>query len=257
MTDLLIEEKEHICTLTINRSQKRNSFSLELLDLLADTIDALGRDGKVRVVVLRGAGEEAFSAGFDIGRIEERLARGQVSPPFRPAEAIKYAPFPVIAMIYGFCVGGGLDLAVCCDFRFTSQDARLGIPPAKLGLVYPAENLLRFINIIGTAYTKELFLSGQIITAPRALEMGLVNYTLPKEELLGFTYAFAEEIAQNAPLSIRGIKQAINHVMNFQSINEQDHAAVHEIMLRAASSQDVKEGQQAFLEKRKPQFKGK
>jgi len=253
---LLVERQGHICTLTMNRPEKRNSVNPELLDMLSDTLARLEREGGVRVAVLRGAGEEAFSSGFDIGRINERVAGGERSRVHGAAEAIVRAPFPVIAMIHGFCVGGGLELAVACDLRFASQDARLGITPAKLGLVYRPEGLLRFINILGVAYTKELFFTGRIIPASRALEMGLVNHVLPNEELAPFTYAFAEEVAQNAPLSVGGMKQVINHALNFQRLGEEDRAAVRELILRAAQSRDLQEGQRAFLEKRKPNFQG-
>lgn len=247
-----------MATLFMNRPEKRNSVNPELLLELAEALNSLQQEGEVRAVVLRGVGEEAFSSGYDIGRIDTTGAgrgadRNQFDYTIRD---IIHFPFPVIAMIYGYCVGGGLELAVSCDLRIAADNAKLGITPAKLGLVYRPEGLVRFINTVGIGHTKELFFTGRIYDALRAKEMGLVDYVVPQQELSAFTYDLVSEISANAPLSLSGIKQVINHALHFQRMSEEDRAAVKELIRRAAQSEDLKEGQRAFLEKRKPVFKG-
>lgn len=260
MTNLVLVEKQgYVATLFMNRPEKRNSVNPELLLELAEKLKALQEGGEVRAVVLRGVGEEAFSSGYDIGRIDTTGAgrgadRNQFDYTIRD---IIHFPFPVIAMIYGYCVGGGLELAVSCDLRIAADNAKLGITPAKLGLVYRPEGLVRFINTVGIGHTKELFFTGRIYDALRAKEMGLVDYVVPQRELSAFTYDLAAEIGANAPLSLSGIKGVINHALHFQRISEEDRAAVKELIRRAAQSEDLKEGQRAFLEKRKPLFQGR
>ncbi len=257
MPELLVEQNNHICTLTLNRPQKRNSLTPQILEQLVETFDRLGREGETRVAIIRGAGEEAFSSGFDIGQIDENTGSKQGNHVSGPAGAIVNAPFPVIAMVHGFCMGLGLEIATSCDLRFASESARFAMPPAKLGLVYQPDGFLRFVNLIGVAHTKEMFFRGRLIPSSRALEIGLVSYVLPAEELSKFTYDVAEEIAQNAPLSVSGTKEVINRALRFQQLSEQDRASVEELIRRAVHSEDVKEGQKAFFEKRKPVFKGR
>ncbi|MFC2033479.1 enoyl-CoA hydratase/isomerase family protein [Chloroflexota bacterium] len=254
---LMVEQKGYICTLTMNRPEKLNSINPEILKLLSDTVNRLVHEDRVRVVILRGAGEKAFSSGFDIGRIDKRIASGENIPFQEARESIRNAPFPIIAMIYGFCFGAGLQISALCDFRFASEDSQMSIPIANLGYVPSAERLFPFLNLIGIAHTKELFLTGRTISASRALDWGLVDYVLPKRELAAFTYSFAEDITQKAPLSIGGTKQIINISLNYQRINEEDAAKVRELILQAADSGDQKEAREAFFEKRKPRFEGR
>ena len=254
---LVVEQKGYICTLTMNRPEKLNSINPEILELLSGTINQLVREGRVRVVILRGADEKAFSSGFDIGRIDKRIASGENIPFQKARESIHKATFPIIAMIYGYCFGAGLHLSALCDFRFASEGSQMSIPVANLGYVEPAERLFPFFNLIGIAHTKELFLTGRTISACRALSWGLVDYVLPKRELASFTYSFAEDITRKAPLSIGFTKQIINISLNYQCINEEDAVKVRKLILQAANSSDQKEGRKAFFEKRKPRFKGR
>ncbi len=259
--DLVLVEREGlVATLFINRPDKRNSLNPELLGQIADILESL-RSEDVRCVVLRGVGEKAFSAGFDIGRIGQEGSRQQVnadpsiSDPYRrPEEAIKSFPYPVIAMIYGYCVGGGLEIAATCDMRIAADNARIGITPAKLGIVYQHEPMKMFIDLIGPSYTKELFATGRLVDAQRAHTMGLLNDVIPEAELKEHTYTLARELAANAPLSVRAAKIIVNRLSEGTPLTPEEAARFEEMRQEGTASEDLKEGRKAFLEKRKPQF---
>ena len=153
--------------------------------------------------------------------------------------------------------GAGLELALSCDLRIGADDARLCIPPARLGLVYRPEGIIKFINTVGVAHAKEMFFTARVYNAARSHEMGLLDYMLPKAELESFTYALAEEIAGNAPLSVQGMKKVINIALAHQTLDAEGRDAAKAISRHAAHSEDIKEGTRAFLEKRKPQFQGR
>jgi enoyl-CoA hydratase/carnithine racemase len=260
MTELIVERDNNICTVTLNRPEKRNALSPEMMLELVAVLQKLQEEKEVRVVVLRGAGKEAFSAGFDISRVgpQPRYGDGRYQSPVEYAGAvIEECPFPVIAMIYGYAVGGGLELAVACDLRIAAATARLGMTPAKLGVIYLAAPLRRFLDLIGPGYTKELFLTGHLIDAQRAERMGLVNQVVPAEQLEEVTYHLAQEIAENAPLSLKGIKLSISRLTNFPRLSPEDEAFLAELRHIALQSEDLQEGKKAFLERRKPRFKGR
>ncbi len=255
---LLVQKEGNICTLTINRTERRNSMNPEILLQLGDTLNSLKEEGEVRVVVIRGAGEEAFSSGYDIGRIGNGSGREETAPRRNPLEygmeAVLAYPYPVIAMIYGYAIGAGLELAVTCDLRLAADTARLGITPAKLGVVYHHPGILKFVNLVGVAQTKELFYTGRLITAQRAEHIGLVDHVLPTQELAKATYDLAREIAENAPLSVSGTKATISKLLNYQTLRPEDEAELRKLQAQAYASDDLKEGQRAFMEKRKPKF---
>lgn len=260
---LLLKRKNNICTLTLNRPEKKNSLSLELIELLRSTLKELAQDDDVRAVILRGAGDIAFCSGFDIGSLptqskedaEQRLkSLDQVESLLHRLVSF---PYPVIAMLNGFAFGLGCELAMCCDIRIGAEDIRMGMPPAKLGLVYPWAGLQRFIQSIGLQSTKEMFFSGHTYTGKRIRELGLVDYLVPGGELEEFTYGMAEEIAGNAPLALKGIKKIIILLMQSNRLDETQSKEAQAIFRAALLSEDMQEGQAAFLEKRKPRFKGK
>jgi enoyl-CoA hydratase/carnithine racemase len=258
---ILIQKAGNVCTLTVNQPQRRNTMNPETLLMLGDTLNGLKDDGQTRIVVIRGAGEEAFSSGYDIGRILAPGTRELTGPRRNPLEyglnSVSTFPYPVIAMIYGYAVGAGLELAATCDLRLAADSARLGITPAKLGIVYNPQGILKFINLIGVAQTKEMFYTGRLITAQRALEIGLVDHIFPAGELDKATYQLAEEIAGNAPLAISGTKTMIARVLNHQKIGPEDESELRKLQAQAMQSEDLKEGQRAFMEKRKPRFTGR
>lgn len=256
--ELIVEEKGAICTLTFNRPEKRNLLTPSILLELSEQLDRLRDENKVRCVVIRGSGEKAFSSGYDINAIGEndmiRHHEGD-HPLGRALRTIESFPYPVIAMMNGHAFGAGLEVAVTCDLRVTVEDCLLGMPPAKLGVVYSYRGIKKFLDLIGPGCTKELFLVGRPISSERAWEIGLVNFMVPREELEEFTYGIANEIAENAPLSLKTLKE-ITNALEKRTISTEDEKVIRQMTLEVQNSQDYKEGQRAFSEKRKPEFKG-
>jgi len=260
---LLVQPKGNICTLTLNRPQKKNSLSLELVERLRSTLKELAEDDGVRTVILRGAGDESFCSGFDIGSLPTQ-SKADADQRLKSLDQVEsllqrviHFPYPVIAMLNGVAFGLGCELAMCCDIRIGAEDIRMGMPPARLGLVYPWEGLLRFIQSIGLQSTKEMFFTGRTYTGRRIKELGLVDYLVPGDDLEEFTYAMAEEIAGNAPLALKGLKKVINMLMKSSRLDETQSREAQAIFNAALLSEDMQEGQSAFLEKRKPRFQGK
>jgi enoyl-CoA hydratase/carnithine racemase len=257
------EPAEGVVRLTISNREKRNALDHPILDAITATLTELssGESG-TRCVVVTGA-HGMFSAGYDIGEIpdeefEERAER-LVAHPFTEAiDALESFPYPTLAVLPGHTIGGGLELALACDLRVAKQDIKLGMPPAKLGLVYSHTGLRRFIDAIGAARTRELFLLGSYIDAPTALAWGLVNRLAPVEELDAVALEVASELAGNAPLSQLGNKRVIGALLHAESELEPE-AEEELIELRRASfaSQDMREGMKAFAEKRPPRWSGR
>lgn len=250
---LLVEQQDHICTVTLNRPDKRNSLSPDLARAIRDTFGTIKADGNIRVVVLRGAGDKAFCAGADLAAIIGEETGGSLVE--GAIESVVACPCPVIAMIHGYAVGGGCDLAAACDFRILSDTAKMGINPVKLGLIYFPRSIARFINLIGVGYTKELLLTGKFFPAERAKEMGLAHYIVQAEELENFTYSLAQDIVDNAPLAVAGMKSMINRLQSTLAVDEEKE--LRAIMEWSWTTEDFQEGSKAFIEKRKPDFRGK
>jgi len=255
---VLSESKDFICTVTINRPDKRNALTTEVMYRLGDAMGAASDDGEVRAVVLRGAGEKAFCAGLDLrGGIQvsdgEKMQKGD---PLEYARgSIMKCTKPVIAMIYRNALGAGCDLATACDIRVASDTARMGINPVN-GVYWP-QAILNMINVVGLAWAKELFLTGRFIDAQTAKEIGLVNYLVPEEELPAKAYGLAQEIAENGPLAVSATKAIFNKVLKYQEISAEDMAEIHALRDSVSASEDFKEGMLAFMQKRKADFKGK
>ena len=250
-----------VARLRLNNPDKRNPLDHEVLDALAHVLPALDRGIEVRCVVITGTGR-AFSAGYDIGAIPaesfERDAEALVAHPFQAAmEAISSHPYPVLAAINGHCLGGGLELAVRCDLRLCAEGAKLGMPPAKLGLIYGHTGLERFIDVIGVAATRDLFLTGRTIDAERALAIGLVGEVVGDEEIEPASLGLAAEIASNAPLSTKGNKRAIEMLARFPRLTPEQERALIELRESCFASEDFREGIAAFAEKRRARWQGK
>jgi enoyl-CoA hydratase/carnithine racemase len=260
---LLVEKKERICTVTFNRPEKRNVLAPLMLFQLADLLKSIQEEGEIRCLVLRGAGDKAFTAGYDIAVIPSNMtpemaaAFKEKNPLHTGLQSIIDFPYPVIAMLNGHAFGAGCDLAMTCDLRIAAENAQMGIPPAKLGLIYQPDGILRMINIVGLANAKEIFFTGRSYAAPKAQEMGMVHYVLPQDQLSSFTYEMAREISENAPLSLKGMKVIFNKIFLSQKLNPKDAEEIEALRLQAFNSEDIKEGQRAFKEKRKPVFKGR
>jgi enoyl-CoA hydratase/carnithine racemase len=257
----LDEPAESVARLTLSRPDARNALDHELLDGIAEAMPSLDRGIDVRCVLLTGEGR-AFSAGYDIAAIPaesfERDAEALVAHPFHAAlEAVAGHPWPVVAAINGHALGGGLELTLACDLRICAAGAKLGMPPAKLGLIYGHTGLQRFIDTVGVPRTKELFLTGQNLEAERAGEIGLVNWVVGDDELEAASIELAAEIAANAPLSMKGNKHAIDRLNSYRRLSEEEERELIELRQSCFGSEDFREGITAFAEKRKPVWKGR
>lgn len=253
---LLTDKREYICTITMSRPEKHNALTPQLLEKLTKTLTSLKEDKDVRVVIIRGAGNKAFSAGFDISMLGQSYQGGEDYLQ-NALTSIRESPVPVMAMINGFALGGGCEIAVNCDLRIASDNARFGMPQAKLGMMESYQAIQRFLNIVGVAYTKEIFFTGRMIEALRAKEMGLINQVVPGKDLEEVCYGLAREIATNAPLSVRGSKIIVEKCLAYQALPQQVEKEIQEIVTAIFRSEDCKEGMAAFIEKRKPRFTGR
>lgn len=258
---LLDRPAEAVTRLTISNPERRNALDHEILDGIAEVLPQLDRGIENRCVVITGA-PPLFSAGYDIAGIPEqtfeRDAEALVAHPFHAAmEAISHHPWPTIAAINGHCLGGGLELAITCDLRLCAAGAKLGMPPAKLGLIYGHTGLRKFLDTVGLAHTKELFLTGRNLEAERAERIGLVNRVAEEGALEDEAIALAAAIAQNAPLSMRGNKHAIDLLNASPDLTEQQEAGLVALRESCFSSEDFREGIRAFAEKRRPQWTGR
>jgi enoyl-CoA hydratase/carnithine racemase len=258
---LLDRPAEAVARLTLTNPEKRNPLDHDVLDALAATLPELAAGIETRCLVVTGSGR-AFSAGYDIGAIPEqsfeRDAESLVAHPFHAAmEAVSAHPYPVVAAINGHCLGGGLELAVRCDLRVCAASAKLGMPPAKLGLIYGHTGLERFIDVIGVAHTKELFLTGRNLTAERAAAIGLVNDAVADERVEAVSLELAAEIAANAPLSMTGNKRAIETIARAARLTPEAEEELVELRRSCFASEDFREGIRAFAEKRKPRWQGR
>ena len=260
-SDKMLARKEgRVGTMVFNNPERHNAVSLEMWKAASAILDDFARDDAVRVVILTGAGGKSFVSGADISKFQDERATREAVELYNATtdkvySAVASYPKPTVAMIQGYCIGGGLNLAVCCDLRFCTEGSRFALPAAKLGLGYPYAGLKRYIDAIGPAHTKDIFFSGRQFGAAEALAMGLVNRVLPDAELATFVKEYADGVAANAPLTVDAIKQISLEVMKPESERDLERAA--ELVARCFASQDYVEGRTAFLEKRKPVFTGK
>jgi enoyl-CoA hydratase/carnithine racemase len=258
---ILDHPAEAVARLTISNPERRNALDHEILNALAEVLPRLDRGIEIRCVVVTGMGE-VFSAGYDIADIPEESfaqeAEALVAHPFHAAmDAVSAHPYPVLAAINGHCLGGGLELAIRCDLRLCAMSAKLGMPPAKLGLIYSHTGLQTFIDVVGVARTKELFLTGRNLSAPRAMAIGLVHDTVLDDKLGDTALELASEVAANAPLSLRGNKHAIETINSYPRLTPAQERELIELRRSCFSSEDFREGIRAFAEKRKPEWRGR
>jgi enoyl-CoA hydratase/carnithine racemase len=260
--DLLSEQRGHVGVITFNRPRRRNALTPAMLLEIHETLGSWAKAGEVRAVVLTGAGDKAFSSGFDIAAIPtdttpETASRLHAGNPLELGlTSVKRFPYPTIAMLNGHCFGAALNLALCCDLRIGADDIAVGMPPARLGVVYPHDGIAQFASVLGMARARELFFTGRTYRGAELLEMGLVGRLLPRAEIEATSFALAEEIAGNAPLALRGMKRVFDLLESAAPLSEEARREAQELMTAALQSDDAREGQKAFLEKRRPRFTG-
>jgi enoyl-CoA hydratase/carnithine racemase len=258
--ELLVERSGPIATVIFNRPRMRNAFNVAMWTALPGLIDELNRDPGVRALVFRGAGEEAFASGADISEFKEvRKDRATAEAYNKKTEAAYHAleacPKPTVAMIYGFCMGGAVAIALGCDLRFTADTGKFGIPAARLGIVYGLHSVKRLASLVGPAVAKDILFSARTFDAQEALQIGFVNRVRPVAELAAYTYDYLARIADNAPLSVQGAKFVVESIVEDGGVARK--AQIDRMQIATFDSEDYREGTSAFLEKRRPQFKGR
>jgi enoyl-CoA hydratase/carnithine racemase len=257
---LLVEVSGPIATVTFNNPGKRNALSADIRAALPGLLTALNADGEIRVIVVTGAGDKAFASGADVSEFGEQRTSPQARVSYDKSwaavnDAWASLDKPVIAMIRGFCMGGGLLTALQADIRFASDDSQFGIPAARLGLGYGVSGVTALMNVIGPAAAAEILFSARRFTAADALRMGLVNQVFPADGLREATFGLAADIARNAPLTVAAAKAAIREAGRPEG--RRDLARVEAMVEACFLSADYLEGQRAFAEKRPPAFTGR
>jgi enoyl-CoA hydratase len=260
-TDKMLGEKEgHIGWVTFNNPARRNAVSLEMWETLGKILTDFQEDNQIRAVVLKGAGGKSFVSGADISEFDKKrnsaAASEEYSKKAAQAQGMLYRlDKPLIAMIQGYCIGGGLAVALNADIRFATGDSKFGIPAAKLGLGYGYGGVKMLMDLVGPSHTKDILFSARFLTAEEALRIGLINRIVPPDELETAVREYTGLIADNAPLTIRAAKASVREAL--KNPEKRDLEKVAELVNACFDSQDYAEGRKAFMEKRKPVFKGK
>lgn len=260
-TDKIIAKKDGaIGRMTFNNPQRRNAISLEMWQAMPVILDDMAADDAIRVIVVNGAGGKAFASGADISQFEKQRSSKDAIAAYGAAvtkacTALSTVEKPTIAMIEGYCIGGGLLVALCCDLRIVSDDSRFGIPAARLGLGYKFDSVRPLVDLIGPTYAKEILFTARQFDADEARQMGLVNRVLPGAALAGYVEDYAATIAANAPLTLLAVKTTIGEVL--KDPDARDLALCQALTDACFDSADYTEGRRAFMEKRKPNFVGR
>lgn len=261
--ELLTEKRGLIGILRFNRPRQRNALSPQLLTRLHQTLQVWRREDDIRAVVITGVGDKAFSSGYDILAIPtdatpEMAQRIIDSSPLDLAlRSVKDFPYPIIAMVNGQCFGGALNLALCCDVRIGSDDIAMGMPAARLGIVYSCDGIAQFVRVLGFARARQILLAARTYIGAEARAMGMVDLLVPRSELEATTWRIAEEIAENAPLALKGIKRTLNLIETSLALSADSRRECEALMAAALQSEDIREAKKAFIEKRKPHFVGR
>ena len=260
--DIRIERQGAIGQLVIDYPARRNALTAAMWRKIPQLVAELDADTSVRVVIVRGAGDQAFVAGADISEFAS-LRMGDEAEEYdadnsRAFSALAELRKPLIAAIHGFCIGGGVAIAIGADIRYAADDAVFAVPAARLGLGYPLDGVQNLVSVLGPAHAKELFLSARRFSAAEALRLGLVNEVVPKAELDGYVHALASQIAEHAPLTLTAFKVGAATVSSPARSADSAAAQAARLAIRACfESRDYREGIDAFLNKRSPRFEGR
>ena len=257
---ILQSVRNGVGVITFNNPEKRNAMSLEMWEGLGSALIELRDDPEVRVVIMTGAGDKAFVSGADISQFEKTRHNAEASEEYSKRSAAQRAlladyPKPTIACIRGFCLGGGMQVAMLADIRLAADNSQFGIPAAKLGIAYGYDGLKHLVSLVGPSWARLIMYTGMRIDSAEALRIGLVDRVLPGPDLWDATMEIARTISGNAPLAIKAAKITIAEVLKDES--KRDMNAIKAIGTACMDSEDFREGRTAFMEKRKPQFKGR
>lgn len=256
---MLAEAEDGIGWITFNNPQRHNAVSLEMWSALAVILQHYNQDPAIRVVIIKGAGEKAFVSGADISEFSEKRSSQQQTDDYEKVfdqalnELVNFSK-PVIAMIQGYCIGGGLAVAVNADIRIATEDSVFGIPATKLGLGYGYESIKVLTSVVGPSHAKDILFSARFLKTEEALRIGLINFVTSREKLADKTLDYASTLVGNAPLTIKAVKAAVSEIVKDPGQASPDY--VDKLVDDCFRSEDYKEGREAFMEKRKPLFKG-
>ena len=260
ITDQLIVSKlDGVGQIMLDNEAKRNAMTLDMWRDISLVLDDFESDNEVRVIVVSGRGGKAFCAGADISQFEKNRSSEEAVAIYNDtvklaSDRLANCKKPTIAKIEGFCIGGGVGLALCCDIRIANDVSTYAVPAAKLGLGYRADGLKRLVDVVGPSFAKEIFYTARLFNPTEALEMGLINRIVPRSVLNAYVDKYTKTISRNAPLTIYAAKVVIDELLKS---NGGDEALSNQVVDECFNSQDYEEGRKAFMEKRKPKFQGR